>query len=362
MTTGAISGPIPGPVPGTVQTVLGPVAPGDLGLTQTHEHLLIDMRLYHWVPEEATRRSWVDAPLTMDRLGFVARNQNVSQDETTLLDERAAVSELTKFALAGGGTIVDTTSVGIARDPLALARISRATGVNVVMGAGYYVPASHPPDMDKKTEQDIYDEIVRDLTIGVKDTGIKSGIIGELGNNYPLSDNSIKGLRAAAAAQQQTGAAILIHPGFYPASLEEIMRHLMISGADPKRVVMGHLDHIGDRGAIMEIAEMGCFLEWDTFGFEDTSLGAALNCPIPSDTDRIAELEAFAEAGFLNNLVIAHDVCVQSRHSTHGGKTFDHILTSVVPKMRARGWPHEDINRVLVDNPATMLTLAEPMT
>ncbi len=345
---------------GMVQTVLGPVRPDSLGMTQTHEHLLIDMRCYHWTPEEATRREWVDAPLTMDRLGFVARNQNSCIDEITLLSESAAVRELTSFRLAGGGTVVDTTSIGIARDPLALARISRATGVGVVMGAGYYVPPAHPPDMDDLGEEVIRERIVRDLTVGVGETGVMSGIIGELGNFHPLGDNERKVLRAAAAASRATGAAILIHPGFVPESPPEILEVLLGAGADPRRIVMGHLDHIGDRGAVMEVAAAGCYLEWDTFGFEDTSLGTALSCPIPSDAERLGELEAFAGAGYLDRLLIAHDVCVQSRHSSHGGRTFDHILSSVVPRMRARGWAGADILAVLRDNPARMLALAPP--
>jgi phosphotriesterase-related protein len=345
---------------GRVQTVLGLVEPGSLGLTHTHEHLLIDMRCYHRVPEEATRRQWVNAPLTMDRLGFISGNQNFSLDEATLLDESAAVSELRKFYLAGGGTIVDTTSVGIARDPLALARISRATRVNVVMGSGYYVPISHPADMDERSEESIYDEIVRDITVGVGDTGVKSGLIGELGNTHPLGNNEIKGLRAGAAAQQATGAPVLIHPGFHPDALQQIMQVLTGAGADPGRVIMGHLDHIGDRPAILELAASGCYLEWDTFGYEDTALEDVLNCPVPNDEQRLDSLEWLAEAGYLDRLLVGHDVCTQSRHSTHGGKTFDHFITVLVPRMRARGWSESAINTVLISNPARILTLQEP--
>ena len=121
---------------------------------------------------------------------------------------------------------------------------------------------------------------------------------------------------------------------------------------------MGHLDHIGDQDAIMEIAELGCYLEWDTFGFEDTSLEDTLHCPIPSDDERIAALEVFAKAGYVDRLLMAHDVCVQSRYSSHGGKTYDHILTSIVPRMRDRGWSEQDINAILIHNPARMLTLS----
>ena len=52
--------------------------------------------------------------------------------------------------------------MSLARDPLALARISRATGLNIVMGAGYYVAAAHPVDMDRRSEDSIAREIVQD--------------------------------------------------------------------------------------------------------------------------------------------------------------------------------------------------------
>ena len=93
------------------------------------------------------------------------------------------------------------------------ARISRATGLSVVMGAGYYVPVSHPEGMDDMSEDDIAEEIVRDVTEGVGETGVRAGIIGEIGCVFPLSANVLKVVRAAARAQVRTGAPILIHPG-----------------------------------------------------------------------------------------------------------------------------------------------------
>ena len=54
-------------------------------------------------------------------------------------------------------------------------------------------------------------------------TGIKAGIIGEVGCTWPLTDNERKSLAAAAAAQRETGAAILIHPGRHPDAPPEIM-------------------------------------------------------------------------------------------------------------------------------------------
>ena len=223
---------------GKVQTVTGPIDPGELGVTLMHEHLLIDLECYFQAPDAASERAWVNAPLTMERLGGVGARVAYNLDNLKLLDEGAAVEEASRFRYAGGGTLVDVTSRGIARDPLALARISRATGLNVVMGASYYVPFAHPLNMDSKSEDEIAEEIVHDVTVGVGETGIRSGIIGEVGNFHPLSENERKVLRASAAAHLATGAPITIHPG---ADRIEIVDILAKAGADPRHVVMGHL-------------------------------------------------------------------------------------------------------------------------
>ena len=115
------------------------------------------------------------------------------------------------FRAAGGRTIVDTTTRGIGRDPAAIARISRRTGLNVVIGSGYYVGASHPDGMDAMSEDEIADEIAADVTTG--QGGVRAGVIGELGCSWPLWENERKVLRAGAQAQVETGASIIIHPG-----------------------------------------------------------------------------------------------------------------------------------------------------
>ncbi|MDA1190003.1 MAG: phosphotriesterase-related protein, partial [Chloroflexi bacterium] len=170
---------------GKVQTVLGLIDPGELGITHTHEHLLIDMMCYFQMPEEASERAWVDAKVTMDRLAGGTGRFTYFKDAIQLLDVDAAIAEILKYKYAGGNSLVDTTNIGLGRDPLALARISRATGLNVIMGSSYYVPISHPNDMDSVSEQSITDRIVRDVTVGAGDTGVRSGVIGEIGNFWP---------------------------------------------------------------------------------------------------------------------------------------------------------------------------------
>ncbi len=342
----------------TVRTVLGPVAPGDLGPAHTHEHLLIDMIPYFEMPERASERAWVDAAVTMERRGGMCERFTANLANMRLLSEAEAASELGRFRDAGGGAVVDTTSIGIGRDPLALARISRAAGVSVVMGSSYYVPISYPAGLAERPEDEIAESIVRDLAEGVGDTGIRAGVIGEVGNFWPTSDTTQKVLRASARASAETGAAIIVHPGFHPDSPPHILETLAAAGADPGRVIMGHLDVFRvDRGWLREMAGAGCYLEWDTYGLEDTSLGGGNldHASVSTDAQRIGRLEMMLSEGFGDRVVIGHDVCTAWQRTRYGGKGYAHILEAIVPRLRARGIPESAIEGVLVHNPARAL-------
>ncbi len=346
---------------GKVQTVLGPVDPGSLGITLTHEHLLIDLRCYFRMPEEASQRWYVDRPVTIEILGKLRGMFYANHDNQMLLDERFSVEEILRYRYAGGDAVVDTTSIGIARDPLALARISRATGLKVVMGASHYVPESHPPDMDERSEESITQQIISDVTEGVGDTGIRSGVIGEIGNHTPLTENMRKVLRASAHAQAETGAPILIHPGIHPDTPLEIIRILMDNGARADQVIMGHLDNIRPMSAIKELADTGCYLEYDRFGSEDTSFtyrSGDVETTGVSDVQRMDSLEYLISEGYGERITIAHDVCLKTDNVAYGGKGYAHILESIVPRMRMRGFAQGQIDDILVHNPARALTFA----
>ncbi len=342
---------------GKIQTVLGTIEPEALGVTLTHEHLLIDLECYFELPEEASERAWVHAPVTMDRLGGLTK-RFYNLDNMKLLDTQVAIEEVLPYKYAGGHSLVDTTSIGISRDPLALARISRATGLNVIMGASHYVPLSYPDDMDSRSEEDIADEIIRDVTVGVGDTGVRSGVIGEVGNFWPMTDNQRKVLRASGYAQKETGAAVTIHPGTDTASPPQILGVLVDAGADPGKVIMGHLDSYNDTGMLEELVDAGCYVQWDIFGFEDSSFDSLAGQPIEPFTDvqRMQKMEFMAEQGFGDRILAAHDVCVKRHYRRYGGKSYDHILDNVVPRMRRRGFSQDLIRNILVENPRRALT------
>ena len=149
---------------GKVQTVEGLMEPGDLGVTLTHEHLLIDLAITRDRPSEASLRQSYYEPVSMKNLAHIRNHSMQNADNSRLMDVDTAIEEAGLYHQFGGDTLVDATSIGIARDPVGLRRISRATGVNVVMGASFYVDPAHPQDMDGRSEDSLTEQIVLDVT------------------------------------------------------------------------------------------------------------------------------------------------------------------------------------------------------
>ena len=338
--------------------MLGPVHPSELGPTTTHEHLHIDFSFMYRPARDTPSEEMADAPITLENLGWVRRNYYSNRFNLQLLDLDTAVSEVGKYRDAGGGAIVDATTIGIGRNPEALARISRESGVHIVMGAGFYVAAVHPEDMDRRSVDDLARQIVGDIVEGVDGTGVRAGIIGEVGCTWPLDPNERKSLAAAAIAQGETGAAVLVHPGRHPDAPQEILELLASGGADTSRVIMGHLDRtVFDFDALQTLATSGCYLEWDLFGNEGSYYPLA-DIDMPSDAQRLDFIQRIAGAGYSRRIVIGQDICTRHRLVRYGGHGYGHILENIVPRMRRRGFSEEVIREITVENPARVLELA----
>ena len=342
---------------GKVQTVLGTIDPSQVGATTTHEHIIINFSMMLRPPPGNISREMCHEPVTMENLGWIRQFCYSNLDNLLVLDETTATEEARLYKSNGGGTIVDATTIGIGRNPTALTRISRESGVNIVMGAGYYVESAQIDAVRNMDEQAIQENIIKELTVGVDDTEIKAGIIGEIGCTWPLEDNERKVLRAAAKAQAKTGAAILIHPGRHQEAPKEILEELNKAGANLSRVIMGHLDRTVDSLAVLsEIADYGCVLEWDLFGVEISYYQPA-DFDMPNDVQRLDYIRSMMDKGISDRIVLAQDICTKHRLSKYGGHGYGYILEHIVPRMRLRGFSEEDINALIVGNPTRMLTI-----
>ncbi|MDO8588351.1 MAG: hypothetical protein Q7T82_15085 [Armatimonadota bacterium] len=210
---------------GTVQTVGGQIHPDQLGLTLMHEHIFCDLSVRFAEPAEIRKRAFAHKPFDVRDHWRVMADPFSNLDNLVVNGMEDAVGELLHFKRAGGQTIVDQTTRGLGRNPEAVRAVARLTGLNVIIGTGYYVELTHPPDMAERSEESLTEEMTREIVEGVGSSGIRCGIIGELGCEG-LSAPELKVLRAGARAQRATGAA-------------------KEAGADLSRVVFCHQDGSG---------------------------------------------------------------------------------------------------------------------
>jgi predicted metal-dependent phosphotriesterase family hydrolase len=308
-----------------VQTVLGPVDPATLGVTLPHEHTQI--ALWH------IESRWDYWQLTRDA--------------------ELIATELRAFRDAGGGTIVDLTLPGVGRDPAWLQDVARATGLNVVMGCGWYRTAYYPPELlvDRRSVDSLADELVREIDDGVGDSGVRPGIIGEIGTDKPwLSALEERVHRAAARAARRTGLALTTHAVMSAVGLDQLTI-FEAEGVDPSRVVIGHADSYPHLDHYLAIVERGASVEFDFLGMSFTPaerLGEG----------RVIELlcELLAR-GHMERVLLSQDVCHDSQLSHYGGNGYTYLARTFLPRLRETGVSEAEIEAMTVANPRRLLTV-----
>ncbi|MDP9481668.1 MAG: phosphotriesterase-related protein, partial [Chloroflexota bacterium] len=285
-----------------ILTVSGPVDPADLGWTLPHEHTQITL----WqIPGR-----WDYWQLT--------------RDEPLILEELAA------FRSVGGGGIVDLTLPGVGRDPEWLARIAAASSLHVIMGSGWYREAYYPVEarIDRRSVDDLADELVAEAIDGVGTTGIRPGIIGEIGTDKPwISALEERVHRAAARAAQRTGLAITTHAVLSPVGLDQL-RIFEEEGADPTRVVIGHADSYPVLEHHLAIVERGASVEFDFLGMAFTP------------TERLGEgrtVELLCELlhrGHTERVLLSQDVCHDAQLARYEGNGYTYLARTFLPRLR----------------------------
>ena len=341
-----------------VQTVTGEVDAAELGITFPHEHLLFDLSCYFSMPDEASKRQFALSKVEMSNLGEVRRNPFSNKDDVVNYDAELTIAELMYLKQAGGRSVVDLTNNGLGRDPVAVRGISIQTGIQVVLGCGFYIGASHPPRIASMTIDDIAKEIVGEVREGIGGTDIKAGIIGEIGTTWPMTPAEEKVLRGAARAQLKTKKSMNIHC-YCGSALEDVkVVHRLLDivedeGVELDRVILSHMDDVGiDLDVHESLAKRGAYVEYDCFGSELYYAGWGE----PRDGERIRGIRDLIRRRQLPKLLISHDVCYKVHFRKYGGWGYDHILTHVVPMMRAQGITEKEIDALLVKNPARALT------
>jgi predicted metal-dependent phosphotriesterase family hydrolase len=303
-----------------VRTVTGPVGADELGVTMGHEHVLLD--------------GW-EMFRTYDAI---------------LDDEALAIAELVAYRDTGGAALVDCTSVGIGRDPLAVRRISAASRVRIVLGTGWYRRAVYPGYVRTLGVDALSDILVTDLTTGIDGSDVRAGFIGEIGTErHRIAAAEERVFRAAARAQRRTGVSIWTHTTNGGELALEQIELLVAEGVPVARIVVSH---IGDRlsfGHLAAVAATGVYLSVDNIGY----VGGGY----PPDTVRADNVARLLEHGHGQQVMLGGDTCTRSMLGAYGGPGYGRVLTAFLPMLRARGVDDDAIRTMLVDVPARALAV-----
>ncbi|XP_059156972.1 phosphotriesterase-related protein-like [Physella acuta] len=340
---------------GKVITVQGLREASDLGVTLTHEHLTIQIPSFYTPPKEKLAEKLKDVAFEMQYLGWIRQNPYTHIANLTLEGEYDAIKEeLLFFKENGGQTIVENTTLGISPNLPYLRNLSESTGINIICGTGFYVDAAQTDTVLNLSEETMAESMRRDILEGRE--GIRSGMIGEIGTSWPVTDFEKKSLRSSAAVQEDLGCPVIIHPGRNPQAPGEVLRILLEAGGKAQNTVMSHLDRtIFNKSTLLEFAELGSYLEYDLFGIEVSHYQLQETVDMPSDAQRVQTIKALLDEGYEDRVVVSHDIHTKHRLMKYGGHGYSHILLNVVPTMLKRGITQHQVDKILKHNPHNWL-------
>jgi phosphotriesterase-related protein len=309
-------------------TVLGPIAPAELGPTASHEHI------------------------------FAASTSNRKDGDTRLNEYDTALEELLAFKKAGGDAMVEVTTIDMGRDPVRLAELSAAAGVKIIAAAGFY-KGNYSPGGDTSLETwdylpdslrqggvaELAGLFIREVRQGILGTNVHVGIIGEIGTSYQrILDEEILVFQAAARANQETGVPISTHTTLGTMGREQV-QILKAAGADLRHVLLSHMDLASDPAYHAELARQGVFLGFDTAGKEKYQ----------SDARRIELIRELVKQGFEDQIVISCDIGRRSQMKRYGGRGYVYLFEKYLPRLEAAGIEQAVIQKFLVENPRRLL-------
>jgi 5-phospho-D-xylono-1,4-lactonase len=315
-----------------VRTVLGDIAPADLGVTFAHEHLVIDG----------------GRPVLM-------------QPDFDLGDVDSMAHEVAGAMGLGLRAVVDAMPCDAGRSAAKLTELSQRTGLHIVAPTGlhhdrYYGPAhwSHRISVEELADlfvADIEDGIDANDYAGpvVRRTTTRAGVIKVAGSEDGLTPRDERVFAAAALASVRTGAPILTHCENGTGALDQLA-FLERHGVDPSRTALSHVDKVVDRGLHRELLTSGAFVEYDqSFRWGDR------------DNGTLQLLEWLAEDGLLGGVLLGMDGARRGYYTVYGGAPgLGWLLDGFTTAMADRGIAEPDRRRLFVDGPARWLAFAGP--
>ena len=315
-----------------IRTVLGPIAPEDLGFTDAHGHLIMDRDL------------------------IVQKYPDFKLDSVEKVSE-----EVEMFMQEGGRAMVEMSPIGCGRNPRAMVEIAKRTGLHTIACTGiqkgeYYLD-SHwrsfytPEQMAQIFVEEIEEGMDANSYNGpfIDRVDARAGVIKIATVYHHIEPAGRNVIEAAAIAHKETGAPIASHTDQGTMGLEQV-RLLTSFGVDPQHIVVGHMDRNPDFYTHREIAETGAYLLYDT-------PSRVKYFPESTFIDLVRKM---VDAGYGKQLLWGGDLARRSYLVSYGGGPgLAYVPGPFVSRMRDEGFNNKEIDDVFINNPARVFTFAE---
>ncbi len=310
-----------------IQSATGPLDTADLGFTLMHEHVMV-----RWPA------IYVAYPELYDREARMAQSV-----------------ERLKAALAAGiRTMVDLTPIDLGRDPLFIQEAAQKSGMQVIVPTGLYY--QRPFYFLGRPDSDMTDLFVRDITVGIGETGVRANVI-KCATEPEMDPVNERVLRASAKAHRATGAPICTHT--FPENRTGLdqQRVFKEEGCDLGRIVIGHSDDSDDITYLEEIIQNGSYCGMDRIGL-----------PRPrTDEQRADMVAALVAKGYADRITLSHDASCHIDFFPEGFAetvipkwNHTHIPLDIIPMLKERGVTDAQVTQMTVGNPRRIFEMNAP--
>lgn len=301
-----------------VITVTGEMPASKMGITLTHEHVLVDFA-------------------TIDSI-----SPNRYNKDSVILKVLPYFEELKRYNVT---TFVDCTPEFLGRDPQLLAGLSQKTGIHILTNTGWYAADNMrhiPKKIDDMSTKEIAAVWIGEAKNGIGNSGIKPGFIKIGISNPQLSETDKKLVAAACLTHLETGLTIMSHTGPADAAMAQLAI-LKKYGVDPSAFIWTHAMAESSIENILTVAQMGCWVSFDGIQKDSTSL------------QRISGLLQFMKsARQLNRVLLSHDAGWYEPGKPQGGKIrpYTALFISLIPLLSSEGFTREELDQMIIKNPA----------
>lgn len=341
-----------------IQTVTGSMLPEEVKRVCPHEHLILDMTHEAVEPKSEAEKQLFYGDIHMEILGLLRRNPYVVRSNLILDSVDDAVAEIGPLLDCNVNLMLDLTSVGLGRDVEKLREISLRSGMNVVCGCGLFVHDSCIGEYEGWSESQLTDWMLREIEVGIGNTGIRPGVIGEIGTSEVIYPVERRALIAAAHASVETGLPVFIHTYPWSRAGLEAIDLLMENGVVPKNICICHLDVTFDETYIQMALDRGVYVEFDNLGKEfyfEAADAAFAGGPFETDVARARMIRKLVDAGKTGQILLANDLCLKASLVKYGGWGYTHVFTNFASMLKMEGVAVSEIDRMLDDNPKAFL-------